>query len=391
MIYLDNSATTKCYDAVIAKVTKMMTDTFGNPSSLHSVGFDAEKELKEARKILTSVFPSGGEVVFTSGGTESDNMAIVGAFNSKKRESNHIITTTIEHPALLETVRKLEKEGARVSYIEVDKNSRLDLYGLREAMESGDNKGGAAVVSIMSVNNETGAMMPLCHVRDIIEEAEKKGGVKPIFHTDSVQALGKEEVKTIPADLISVSAHKIHGPKGVGALYIKNGIRIQELITGGGQEKGLRSGTENMPGISGFAEAVKVMSEDRELSGRIREIHNLLKQGIVDEIPDIRINSPEDGTPAILNISFLGTRGEVILHALEQEGIMVSTGSACASGKNAHKSGSHVLKAMGLPKEVIEGAIRFSIGALNTPDEVPYVLDKLKSAVGRFRKLGSFR
>lgn len=378
MIYLDNSATTRTYDRVAKKMYEVMTEEYGNPSSLHTLGFDAEKELKEARNILASIFPSNGEIVFNSGGTEGDNMAIVGAYNAKRRESNHIITTTIEHPAVLETVKKLEGAGAKVTYIGVDENSRLDLDALREACSEG-----AALISIMTVNNETGALMPLCHV------SELKGSA--IFHSDAVQALMKEDVKSIPADLITVSGHKIHGPKGIGALYIRNGVRIGELISGGGQEKGLRSGTENMPGIIGFSEAIKVAKDDESLNARIKDIRDSLKQGIIDEIPDIRINSPEDGTPSILNISFLGTRGEVILHRLEQDGIMVSTGSACSSGKNAHKSGSHVLKAMGLPHDVIEGAIRFSFGAFNSLDEVPFVVDKLKSAVYSFRKLGSFR
>ncbi len=391
MVYLDNSSTTKVYKEVADTVSRIMLSNYGNPSSLHSIGFEAEKELKDARRIVSSLFPKGGEVFFTSGGTEGDNMSIVGAYNSKKRENSHIITTTIEHPAVLETVKKLEKEGARVSYIKVDHDSRLDLDGLREALESNSGKNGAAVVSVMAVNNETGALMPLCHVADIIEEIANKGAAKPVFHTDAVQGFGKEDIKTLPADLITVSAHKVHGPKGVGAIYVKDGIRLPELITGGGQEKGLRSGTENMPGISGFAEAINVASKDETLHKRIKDIHESLKKGIIDEISDIRINSPIDGTPAILNVSFLGTRGEVILHTLEQDGIMVSTGSACSSGKNAHKSGSHVLKAMGLSNDIIEGAIRFSFGAFNTLDEVPYVLDKLKAAVQRFRRLGSFR
>ncbi len=390
MIYLDNSATTRAYNEVADTVGRIMLSDFGNPSSLHSVGFNAEKELKEARKTVASLFPPDGEIVFTSGGTESDNMAIYGAYNARKRESNHIITTRIEHPAVLETVKKLEKQGANVTYIDVDENSRLDLEGLKAALEKGSN-GGAALVSVMAVNNETGALMPLCHVADLIYAKSKSDGTKAILHCDAVQALGKEDVKTIPADLISASAHKIHGPKGVGVLYINKNTRIPEFMTGGGQEKGLRSGTENMPGICGFAEAIRVASKDEEFHSRIREIHDSLRKGIVDEIPDVRINSPEDGTPSILNVSFLGTRGEVILHTLEQEGIMVSTGSACSSGKNAHKSGSHVLKAMGLSDEVIESAIRFSFGAFNTLEEVPFVLDKLKLAVERFRRLGRFR
>ena len=379
MIYLDNSATTKAYEGVIDTVSMMMRDNFGNPSSLHSVGFNGEKSLKEARKILANYTGTNEkDIVFTSGGTESDNMAIFGAFDAKKRESNRIITTKIEHPAVLEPIKALEQRGAEVVYIDVDRDSRLDLDALKEEAEKG-----AALISIMAVNNETGALMPICHVEEV------KGNA--ILHSDAVQALGKEDIRSLPADLISVSAHKIHGPKGVGALIIKNNTRIKEFIFGGGQEKGLRSGTENMPGVSGFGEAIRITEEDKTLSERLMETRNALKQGLFEEVKDIRINSPEDGVASTLNVSFLGTRGEVILHSLEKEGIMVSTGSACSSGRNAHKSGSHVLKAMGLSAEEIEGAIRFSFGAFNTLEEVPIVVDKVKSAVASFRKLGSFR
>ena len=380
MIYLDNSATTRVYDEVIEVMTEMMRDRYANPSSLHSAGFDAEKELKKARKSVSKVFGAKDEeIVFTSGGTESDNMAIIGAYQSKKRASNHIITTTIEHPAVLETVKKLEKEGARVTYIGVDEESRLDMDALRDAASKG-----AAVISVMAVNNETGAMMPLCLVNDV------KGNA--ILHSDAVQAMGKEDLANLPADLISLSGHKIHGPKGIGALYVKKGINIAPFITGGGQEGGRRSGTENMPGIVGMGVASEMALKDmKACRENVEQLNLRMRQGILDEIPDVRINSPDDGTPFILNVSFLGTRGEVILHKLEQEGIMVSTGSACSSGKNAHKSGSHVLKAMGLAPDVIEGAIRFSFGAFNTIDEIEYTVDKLKDVVKSFRKLGSFR
>ena len=377
-VYLDNCATTKAYDAVAEKMKDVMINHYGNPSSLHNAGIDAEKLLKEARRTVASVFgASDKEIVFTSGGTESDNMAIVGAYRSRKRESNHIITTTIEHPAVLETVRALEKAGARVTYIDVDRDSRLDMGALKAAASEG-----AAVISVMAVNNETGAMMPLCLVNEV------KGSA--ILHCDAVQAFCKEEINNLPADLISVSAHKIHGPKGVGALYIKNGVRIPALIEGGGQERGLRSGTENLPGIVGMAEAVKKTMQDRDSYERIRSMNLKLRQGITEEIRDIRINSPENGIPYILNVSFLGTKGEVLLHKLEQEGIYVSTGSACSSGRNG-KAGSHVLKAMGLTKEEIEGAIRFSFGALNTEDEMDYVIDRLAKAVNEFRKLGRYQ
>ena len=331
IVYLDNSATTKVYDEVAEKMAAVMLDAYGNPSSLHTLGLDAEKLLKEARKTVASVFGADDkEIVFTSGGTESDNMAIVGAYNARKRESNHIITTTIEHPAVLETVKNLERQGAKVTYIDVDRNSMLDMDALREAIS-----GGAAVISVMAVNNETGAMMPLCLVNEV------KGNA--ILHCDAVQAFCKEEIENLPADLISVSAHKIHGPKGIGALYIKNGVKIPSLIEGGGQERGLRSGTENLPGIVGMAEAVKRTMQDKDGYERIKRLNLKLRNGLAEEISDIRFNSPENGVPYILNVSFLGTKGEVLLHKLEQEGIYVSTGSACSSGRNG-KAGSHVLK-----------------------------------------------
>lgn len=386
MIYLDNSATTKVYDEVIEKMTNVMKKDFGNPSSLHTLGLDSEKLLKESREMISSCFSSPKEsIVFTSGGTESDNLAIIGAYSSKKRESNHIVTTTIEHPAVLETIRSLEKDaGAKVTYIDVDKDSRLDLDGLKEAIFQG-----AALVSIMAVNNETGALMPLCYAKEYIEEAGNAGRVKPILHTDAVQAFGKEDVRSMPGDLITVSGHKINGPKGIGALCIKNKVNIHPVIKGGGQEKGLRSGTENLPGIVGFAKAAEI-TERNLADNRIKyqSLNKAMRDGILSEIKDVVINSPEEGAPSILNVSFLGTRGEVLLHTLEQDGIMVSTGAACSSGKNAHKSGSHVLKAMGLSEEIITGALRFSFGCENTIEEIEFTVDKLKDAVNRFRMLG---
>ena len=377
-VYLDNSATTRVYDAVAEKMKDVMLNHYGNPSSLHSAGIDAEKMLKEARVSVASVFgATDKEIVFTSGGTESDNMAIVGAYRAKKRESNHIITTTIEHPAVLETVKRLENEGAKVTYIGVDRNSMLDMDALKDAVSKG-----AAVISVMGINNETGALMPLCLVNEV------KGNA--ILHSDAVQAFCKERIDNLPADLISVSAHKIHGPKGIGALYIKKNLRIEPFITGGGQESGRRSGTENTQGIIGMAEAIREKGDIAAERERIAAINSKLREGFSSEINDIVFNSPMDGSPYILNVSFLGTKGEVILHKLEQEGIFVSTGSACSSGRNG-KSGSHVLKAMGLSKEEIEGAIRFSFGAFNSMDETDYIIEKVKAAVADFRRLGRFQ
>lgn len=378
IVYLDNSATTRVYDEVCEKMNAVMLTHYGNPSSLHTAGISAEKMLKEARSNIASVFgATEKEIIFTSGGTESDNMAIVGAYKAKSRESNHIITTTIEHPAVLETVKALEKSGAKVTYINVDRDSRLDMDALKDAVEKG-----ASVISVMAVNNETGAKMPLCLVDEV------KGNA--ILHCDAVQAFGKEDIESLPGDLISISGHKIHGPKGIGALYIKKGIKIPALITGGGQESGMRSGTENLPGIIGMSCAIDIKKNHADEYAEIEKLNKKYRECFLSEINDIRINSPSDASPYILNISFLGTKGEVLLHMLEEHGIYVSTGSACSSGRNG-KAGSHVLKAMGLTKEEIEGAIRFSFGSFNNEDELSYVVDKVKQSVEQFRRLGRFQ
>ncbi len=376
-VYLDNSATTRVDREVAEVMMRVMTEDYGNPSSLHRMGLNAEKELSLARKQVARVFGAADdEIIFTSGGTESDNMAILGAYQAKKRESNRIITTKIEHPAVLETIKKLEKEGAEVVYIDVDENSRLDMDALKDEASKG-----VALISIMAVNNETGALMPLCLVDEV------KGNA--LLHCDAVQALGKEDITSLPGDLISVSGHKIHGPKGIGALKIKKEINIPAFITGGGQEKGRRSGTENLPGIIGFGLAAEKAASDLEENREImKACRNRLKGHLESGLADIVFNSPEEGTPAILNVSFLGTKGEVILHTLEQKGIYVSTGSACSSKK---KEGSHVLTAMGLSHDRIEGAIRFSFSKNNTLEEMDYVADCVKDAVDSFRRLGSFR
>ena len=261
-------------------------------------------------------------------------------------------------------------------YVGVDSQGRLNLEEMKEELSKG-----AALVSIMAVNNETGALFPICKVNEMKGEA--------LLHVDAVQALGKENIKNLPGDLISVSGHKVHGPKGIGALYIRKGVTIPAFVTGGGQEKGRRSGTENLPGIVGLGLAAKLIEEEGEEDRkRIEECRDKLKAYILEGLEDVFINSPDDATPAILNISFPGTKGEVILHTLEQSGIMVSTGSACSSKK---KGGSHVLKAMGLKDDRIESAIRFSFSKYNDPLDMEFVADKVKDAVTSFRRLGRFR
>ena len=376
-VYLDNSATTRQYDEVTRKMKEAMDDFYGNPSALHSLGLASEKKIRAARQNLASALGAKEEeIVFTSGGTESDNMALYGIAQAKKREGKKIITSKVEHPAVLEACKVLEKEGFDVTYIGVDDQCRLDTTQLRASIDDQ-----TTLISIMAVNNETGTIMP-------IEEIGRLKG-RAVFHTDAVQGFGKVNLKNTRADLISVSAHKIHGPKGIGALYVKKGVNLPAFIVGGGQERHMRSGTENVPGIIGFGAACQIAMSD--IDGRMEKMaaaRNYLLAGICDQISDIRVNSPEDGAASVLNISFLGTRGEVLLHTLEQDQIFVSTGSACSSNK---KGGSHVLAAMGLSDKEIEGAIRFSFNEFNTTEEMDYVIDKVKTAVERFRRLGSFR
>lgn len=393
-VYLDNSATTRQYDEVTEAMIRYMRDKFGNPSSLYRPGIDAEKAVKEARKKVAGAFSCGdSEVYFTSGGTESDNTAIFGAAEAGRRRGNRIITTAVEHPAVLEAVHRLEESGFEAVYVPVKKDGTLDTDALKSAVNEK-----TALITVMSVNNESGVIMPVAEIAAFKDAYNKEHGTGIMFHTDAVQAFGKMKVLKPGVDMASVSAHKIHGPKGTGALYINKDKHIRPYIVGGGQEKHFRSGTENVPAIAGFGVAAEkaYASLDARMS-HISEVRAYLLNGIKDQIEDIKINSIEECgrsgeenlcCPSVLNISFLGTRGEVILHTLEQSGIYVSTGSACSSNK---KGRSHVLTAMGLSEREIEGAVRFSFSEENTIAEMDYVLEKLKEAVARFRKLGSFR
>ncbi len=376
-VYLDNSATTRQYDQVTAEMKQAMEELYGNPSSLHSLGLASEKRVRAARQqIAASLGAAEDEIVFTSCGTESDNTALYGIAHKRRREGKKIITSRVEHPAVLEACKVLEKEGFVIEYIDVDEKCRLNMEQLKSAIDDD-----TILISIMAVNNETGTIMP---IKDI---AREKG--KAVFHTDAVQGYGKIDLKNTGADLISISGHKIHGPKGMGALYVKKGIQLPAYLVGGGQERHMRSGTENVPGIVGFDAASRIAVGNLESRvAKMTEVRNYLLKGIEDQIKDIKVNSPEDGAASVLNISFLGTRGEVLLHTLEQDQIFVSTGSACSSNK---KGQSHVLAAMGLKPKEIEGAIRFSFSEMNTIEEMDYVLEKVKTAVQRFRRLGSFR
>ncbi len=410
MIYLDNSATTRQYDEVTDVMVRAMKEGYGNPSSLYQLGVDAEKTVKAARRQVLEAagFAAGAgagswDVVFTSGGTESDNMAIFGAARALRRQGNRIVTTAVEHPAVLECCKSLEAEGFEVIRVGVDSSCTPDLQQLADAVNER-----TILVSVMHVNNEVGTVMPVDAVKDIMKKNKAPG----LFHCDAVQSFGKMPLPA-DADLISVSGHKIHGPKGSGALLISKGrtasgksINLPAFIVGGGQESGRRSGTENVPAIVGLGCAAQIAAADGATGSQnaggsylsmsqMAEMRQRLIDGLCAEIKDIHINSPLEAgltpgqcCPSVLNVNFTGTRGEVILHTLEQEGIYVSTGSACSSNK---KGQSHVLGAMGQSSRDIEGAIRFSIGRLNSPDEVDETVRAVAAAVARFRKLGSFR
>ncbi len=386
MIYLDNSATTRQYDEVTEVMCGAMRDEFGNPSSLHRLGMNAELLVKDARrKAASALGAEPEEVYFTSGGTESDNTAIIGAAMARRRRGKRIITTQVEHPAVLESCRRLEERGFEVVYVGVDKGCGADVGALKEALN-----GDTILVSVMGVNNETGTIQPLEEISAAVRGFNEANGCDVLLHTDMVQGFGKIAIKRGLFDMITVSAHKIHGPKGIGALYVRKGLNVEPYIVGGGQERHFRSGTENVPAIAGFGRACELACGALEArNAKAAAVCERLRNGILESIPDVRING-ENTVPFVLNVSFLGVRGEVLLHSLEQDGIYVSTGSACSSNKKS-KSGSHVLRAMGLSDREVEGAIRFSFSEFNTLEDIDFTLEKLKSYVTKFRKLGSFR
>ena len=394
MIYLDNSATTREHDEVRALVNRLNDTCFGNASSLHEMGFMAHNEIEKARDEIKKYFSGDGEIIFTSGGTESDNMAIISSCSKMKKKPVKIITSRIEHPAVLNTCKRLLDLGYEVIMVDNDDKGLISTEDLSDKLDEN-----VAIVTIMTVNNEVGTIEPVKEISNIIKRFNENNKTNIIFHSDAVQAFGKIKMSDSIFDLVSISSHKIHGPKGVGALYMKNNLRLNPFITGGGQENGYRSGTENVAGIAGFGLATK-MAYDRLSKNQedMIALNNYLIQGINDEIKDVSINGVENmgyslddsglRLPNILSISILGTRGEVILHTLEQDKIFVSTGSACSS----HNSGeSHVLKAMNKNHREIEGTIRLSFSENNRIEDMDIVIDRLKSAVNKFRRIGSFR
>lgn len=372
-IYLDNSATTKPYKEVVEKMIFALENDYANPSSLHKKGLEVEKNIKKIREdIARTLGVKEKEIYFTSGGTESNNSIIRGVLDKRK---NHIITTKIEHPSVLDTIKTLEKEGIEVTYLDVDSEGKIDINSLKSSI-----KENTILVSVMHVNNEVGSIQPINEVGKYLKTLKEK----VYFHVDAVQSFGKINFKPSKynIDFMSVSGHKIHGPKGIGFMYIKENSKVKPLFTGGGQEFGFRSGTENIPGIYGLGEAVRITNKNLDKNiQKIDTLKNLLKSEILNNIENVKINSPEDGVCHILNVSFLGVKGEVLLHYLEQKDIYVSTGSACSS----KKKGSHVLNAMNLSKDEIEGTIRFSLSCFNTEEEILETVEILKSSVEDLR------
>ncbi len=389
MIYLDNSATTRPFDEVTEYVSHVMKEVFGNPSSLHMAGVDAEKEVRSARETIANILKvDPKEIVFTSGGTESDNMALVGGAVANKRSGMHLITTKIEHPAILETMKYLEEQGFTVTYLDVTEDGRVDGNTLREALTDD-----TILVSIMHVNNEIGALNDIEELCRIVKEYNPS----ILFHTDAVQSFGKVPLspKRMKIDLVSVSSHKIHGPKGVGFLYINEKAKIRPVIFGGGQQKGMRSGTENVPGIAGMGLAAKIVCGDR--AAYVSRLYDLKRYFIekLSELSDVTVNGiPEVSggvledavklsAPHIISASFKGVRAEVLLHTLESQGIYVSSGSACSSNK---PSVSATLSAIGLQRELLDSTLRFSLSIENTRDEIDETVRVLEEELPKLRR-----
>lgn len=373
--YFDNAATTKVFPEVKDLVVKLMEEDYGNPSSLHQKGLDAGRYIKETKEILAKEWKvDSKEIVLTSGGTESNNLALIGTALANKRSGNRIITTKVEHASVSSTMAFLESLGFEIIYLNVDHHGIVDLEQLEQEVNED-----TILVSVMYVNNEIGTVEPIQEIAEIIKEKNPK----TLFHVDAIQAFGKYHIypKRMGIDLMSVSGHKIHGPKGTGALFIKNRTKVKPIIYGGGQQGGMRSGTENVPGFAGFGLATKMVYEDLEArTVRMRAVKDRLTERL-KTLPDVYINEGE--APHILSVSFVGVRSEVMLHALEEREIYVSSGSACSSNKPAV---SHVLASIGLPKDRLESTIRFSFSAENTVEQADYAADVIEEILPVYRK-----
>ena len=378
-VYLDNSATTRCFDEVAALMAQIMCEDYGNSSSLHRKGVQAEKYIRYAKDVIArNLKVNEKEIFFTSGGTEADNLAIRGCAHANCRSGRHLITTQIEHPAVLQTMKHLEEEGFRVTYLPVDGKGCVRLEELERAVT-----GETILVSIMHTNNEVGTLQPVEKAGALI----KAMNPRILFHVDAVQGYGKFRIhpKKMKIDLLSASGHKIHGPKGSGFLYADEKVKIRPVMFGGGQQNGLRSGTENVPAIAGLAKAVEMVYGN--LDEEVKKMYSLKKAFVegVRKIDNVVVNGhpDEEGAPHVVSVSIKGVRSEVLLHALEDKGIYVSSGSACASN---HPQVSGVLRGIGAGQEFLDATLRFSMSEFTTLEEIDYTLDTLYNIVPMLRK-----
>ncbi|SDE59703.1 cysteine desulfurase NifS [Sporomusa acidovorans] len=377
-IYFDHSATTPVDREVAELMLEYMTDKYGNPSSVHAFGRETRKALEEAReKVAALINAAPNEIFFTSGGTEGDNLALKGVAYANRKKGNHIITTAIEHHAILHTCEYLEKQGFSVTYLPVDENAMIRMEDLKNAITDQ-----TILISVMFANNEVGTIQP---IKEIGQLAKEKG---IYFHTDAVQAAGNYpiDVKELNIDLLTMSGHKFHASKGIGALYIRRGVRVEEIQHGGGHERNLRAGTENVPGIVGLGKAAEIAKRDMEEKVTyIQGLRDKIITTITEKVPHIKLNGhPESRMPGNVNFSFLYIEGESLLLNLDMKGIAASSGSACTSGS---LDPSHVLLAMGLPHEVAHGSLRVTLGRGNTEEEVDYFLGIVPEIVEKLRSM----
>lgn len=383
-IYLDSAATTRPHPQVIKAVFAVLSDDYGNPSSLHGKGLAAEKVITKAREaVARSLGVSTAEIVFTSGGTEANNLAIAGVVQEAK--GRHFVTSAIEHSSVLTPIRRLAAKGFEVTEVPVDAEGRVHPERIASSLRAD-----TALVSIMSANNELGTIQPIEEIGRLIRSHNALNG-RTLFHVDAVQAWGKIRLRPAATgiDLLSVSGHKVHGPKGVGALYVRHGVRLAPLQAGGEQEHGIRPGTENVPGIAGIGAAATLLHTDLDsVAARVGALRERLREQL-RAIDDIHFNTPSNGiTPHILNVSFAGVRGETLLHRLEQDGIYVSTGSAC----HAHNpTPSHVLLAIGLPPDIAVTSLRFSLSRDTTPEDIDTTASAVRTAVTELRALAPYQ
>ena len=379
-VYLDYSATTPVKDQVLQEMIPYFTEKFGNPSSLYDKGLESKDAVTHAREQVAELINAKpSEIFFTAGGTEADNWAVFGTAEKLKAKGNHIITTKVEHHAMLHSCASLEKDGFEVTYLDIDKDGFVDLKQLEDSITDK-----TILISIMLVNNEIGTIQP---IKEAAAIAKKH---KVLFHTDAVQGLGNVpiDVRDMGVDMMSLSSHKIYGPKGVGALYIRKGVSIANYMYGGAQENRKRAGTENLPGIVGFGKAAELAKANFDNHVKhCSQLRDYLKDRIINEIPDTFVNGTmEHRHPGNLNVTFEYIEGEAILLLLNQFGISVSTGSACSS---ASLEPSHVLSALGVPVEMIHGTVRFTVGDFTTKEDIDYVVDNLKTVVAKLREISS--